>query len=276
MKKHCLSLIVAVAAVLVPTASQVSGQVAGTVTLYEGARLITGEPGAVIESSAFLVENDRFVRVGKKGEIPLPRGATQGRPDRQDRHADARRASCASRLLQVEHRAPASSDELHARAAAQRSAAVRVLRRGHRAQSRRRPPRSRLSGSRRMAKNAAAGRRALLHRRPGLCRPECGTGRRASGCRLQRHDRRRRPGRTCRSWPRGRSTAGSRSGTTRDAARWLPRSSAPSSTRPTRTSCASPRTSTSSRTSRISCAWASTAWRIPRGGRNRSSRWTMS
>jgi hypothetical protein len=64
-----LALIIAVAAVYGPTTSSVSGQVVGTVTLYEGARLITGEPGAAIESSAFIVDNDRFVRVGKMGEI---------------------------------------------------------------------------------------------------------------------------------------------------------------------------------------------------------------
>jgi hypothetical protein len=33
--------------------------------LFEGARLITGDGGAPIEDSAFLVENDRFTGVGK-------------------------------------------------------------------------------------------------------------------------------------------------------------------------------------------------------------------
>jgi hypothetical protein len=75
--KHFLALIVGVAVALVPNTSPVSGQVAATVTLYEGARLITGEPGPSIDSSAFIVENDRFVRVGKKGELALPRGATR-------------------------------------------------------------------------------------------------------------------------------------------------------------------------------------------------------
>ena len=42
--------------------------------LFEGARLITGEDGAPIENSAFLVENNRFTRVGKKGEIQAPKG----------------------------------------------------------------------------------------------------------------------------------------------------------------------------------------------------------
>jgi imidazolonepropionase-like amidohydrolase len=45
-------------------------------TLYEGARLITGD-GSVIENSAVLVTNDQFTRVGRKGEVPLPAGATR-------------------------------------------------------------------------------------------------------------------------------------------------------------------------------------------------------
>jgi imidazolonepropionase-like amidohydrolase len=47
-----------------------------TVTLYEGARLITGD-GAVIENSAFIVTNNLFTRVGRKSELPLPAGATR-------------------------------------------------------------------------------------------------------------------------------------------------------------------------------------------------------
>jgi len=75
--KHPLALLIAVAAVLIPNANSVSGQVGGAATLFEGARLITGEAGAALENSAFIVENDRFVRVGKKGELALPRGAAR-------------------------------------------------------------------------------------------------------------------------------------------------------------------------------------------------------
>src|SRR5713101_5687115 len=46
-----------------------------TVTLFEGARLITGNAAAPIESSAFIIENDRFTSVGRKGELRLPSGA---------------------------------------------------------------------------------------------------------------------------------------------------------------------------------------------------------
>ena len=46
-------------------------------TVFEGARLITGEAGAPIEDAAFLVEGTAFTRVGRRGEIPLPDGASR-------------------------------------------------------------------------------------------------------------------------------------------------------------------------------------------------------
>src|SRR5258706_10445277 len=57
------------------TRSQPQG--APRVVLYEGARLITGDGSAAIENSAFLVTGNQFTRVGRKGEIPLPAGATR-------------------------------------------------------------------------------------------------------------------------------------------------------------------------------------------------------
>jgi imidazolonepropionase-like amidohydrolase len=42
--------------------------------LYEGARLITGGDEAPIENSAFLVENGRFTRVGRRGDVAAPAG----------------------------------------------------------------------------------------------------------------------------------------------------------------------------------------------------------
>jgi imidazolonepropionase-like amidohydrolase len=47
------------------------------VTLYEGARLIAGDGSPAVENSAFLVTGTTFTRVGRKGEIPLPAGATR-------------------------------------------------------------------------------------------------------------------------------------------------------------------------------------------------------
>jgi imidazolonepropionase-like amidohydrolase len=48
-----------------------------TVTMFEGARLILGTGAAPIESSAFIIENDRFTSVGRKGELRLPSGAAR-------------------------------------------------------------------------------------------------------------------------------------------------------------------------------------------------------
>jgi imidazolonepropionase-like amidohydrolase len=56
---------------LVSSSWLVKGQGA---TLFEGARLITGDGSTPIENSAFLVENTQFTRVARRGQIPLPAG----------------------------------------------------------------------------------------------------------------------------------------------------------------------------------------------------------
>jgi len=45
------------------------------VTVFEGARLITGDGSAAIEDSAFIVQNGRFTAVGRKGQLKVPAGA---------------------------------------------------------------------------------------------------------------------------------------------------------------------------------------------------------
>ena len=57
-------------------ASAQRGAIAGA-ALFEGARLITGDGGAAIEDSAFLVENAHFTRIGRRGEVPAPAGAAR-------------------------------------------------------------------------------------------------------------------------------------------------------------------------------------------------------
>ena len=59
--------------------SQVERQAPGLtgVTVFEGARLIAGDGGAPIENSAFIVENNQFTRVGRKGELQIPAGAAR-------------------------------------------------------------------------------------------------------------------------------------------------------------------------------------------------------
>jgi imidazolonepropionase-like amidohydrolase len=51
------------------------GPQTAAVVLYEGARLVNTDGSAPIESSVFIVQNGRFTAIGRKGEIPLPKGA---------------------------------------------------------------------------------------------------------------------------------------------------------------------------------------------------------
>ena len=50
---------------------------AGGATLFEGARVVVGDGSAPIESGALLVENGQILKVGKKGEVRPPAGATR-------------------------------------------------------------------------------------------------------------------------------------------------------------------------------------------------------
>ncbi|MBI3049534.1 MAG: amidohydrolase family protein [Acidobacteria bacterium] len=47
----------------------------GAATVFEGARLITGDGGAPIENSAFIVENGQVTGVGRRGTLSVPPGA---------------------------------------------------------------------------------------------------------------------------------------------------------------------------------------------------------
>ena len=49
----------------------------GSFILFEGAQLISGDGSAPIENSAFLMENNRISKVGKKGQVQAPPGATR-------------------------------------------------------------------------------------------------------------------------------------------------------------------------------------------------------
>jgi imidazolonepropionase-like amidohydrolase len=63
----CFALIVA-AFVAPPAPAQ---------TLFEGARLIPGDGSAAVEDAAFLVEGGVIVRIGRRGEIAMPAGASR-------------------------------------------------------------------------------------------------------------------------------------------------------------------------------------------------------
>lgn len=73
--KRLLAALLLVLAACSPPAQSEQPQTPGAVTLFEGARLISGAGDAPIESSAFIVENARFARVGKMGELQAPADA---------------------------------------------------------------------------------------------------------------------------------------------------------------------------------------------------------
>ena len=78
---HSIKLL-GIVALTVTAALTLQSQGRRDATLFEGARLITGvgaygENIEVIEDSAFIVENRRFTRVGRRGQVSLPPGATR-------------------------------------------------------------------------------------------------------------------------------------------------------------------------------------------------------
>ena len=62
------------AACSTPPADPPSSATLSSALMFEGAALIVGDGSPPIAGSAFLVENGRFTRVGKKGELPSPEG----------------------------------------------------------------------------------------------------------------------------------------------------------------------------------------------------------
>src|SRR5438477_9409885 len=72
-------LVVACLCLVAACSSQVNGGQARTtgVTVFEGARLITGDGSAPIENSAFIVRNDEFTVVGRRGDVQVPAGAVR-------------------------------------------------------------------------------------------------------------------------------------------------------------------------------------------------------
>jgi imidazolonepropionase-like amidohydrolase len=74
--------VVVVAAMIGACSSSSSSQAAtpgpgSNATLFEGARLIAGDDNPPIENSAFLVEDRKIVKVGRKGEVEAPAGAAR-------------------------------------------------------------------------------------------------------------------------------------------------------------------------------------------------------
>jgi len=71
MRPIYISLLCAAACVSIATAQQTGP------TLFEGARLITGDGSTPIDDSAFVIQNGKFTAVGKKGKIKAPAGAAK-------------------------------------------------------------------------------------------------------------------------------------------------------------------------------------------------------
>ena len=74
--KRISSYVMAAACLLFAVAS-VQTQTPGRVTVFEGARLITGDGSAPIENAVFIMENNLFTAVGRQGQLQIPAGATR-------------------------------------------------------------------------------------------------------------------------------------------------------------------------------------------------------
>jgi imidazolonepropionase-like amidohydrolase len=72
------SYLAAIAALLLSaSAAPVRGQTPPAVTVFEGARVITGDGSAPIEDAAIVVTGDRITAVGRRGEVAAPSGAAR-------------------------------------------------------------------------------------------------------------------------------------------------------------------------------------------------------
>jgi len=76
MRRALWSLVSSLVCLVLFTSSPAESQGQG-VTLYEGARLIIGDGTAPIENSAFVVQNNQFTQVGRRGEVQAPAGAAR-------------------------------------------------------------------------------------------------------------------------------------------------------------------------------------------------------
>jgi imidazolonepropionase-like amidohydrolase len=65
------------AALTVACTSTGGAQTRSTATVFEGARLITGDGSTPVDNAVFIVENHRFTQVGRAGEVQVPADATR-------------------------------------------------------------------------------------------------------------------------------------------------------------------------------------------------------
>ena len=153
--------------------------------LFEGARLVTGEPRAPLDDSAFLVDAGRITAVGARGTVKAPPGATV--IDLRGKTVMPALVDAHSHLGYTDVRTgPDNRCQLHASNLLdhlRRYAYLRHRRDGEPG------PRSRRAALR-AAGDAHPRRGALPHRRTrhrdAECRAECGV---LEGCGVRRHDR---------------------------------------------------------------------------------------
>ena len=72
-----VALSAALSSGVVLTAACAEADAGSGATVFEGARLISGDGSTPIEDAVFVVENDRFTQVGPRTEVQIPRGATR-------------------------------------------------------------------------------------------------------------------------------------------------------------------------------------------------------
>jgi imidazolonepropionase-like amidohydrolase len=72
MAFRLIACLIVLTALAVRAPGESDAQTSASVSLYEGARLITGDARPVIESSAFVVERGLITRVGRQGEVNPP------------------------------------------------------------------------------------------------------------------------------------------------------------------------------------------------------------
>ena len=73
---YWLFVLLLVAATFAARVASQAPQATG-VTVFEGARLIVGDGSAPIENAAFVVQNNRFAQVGRRGQVKVPAGAAR-------------------------------------------------------------------------------------------------------------------------------------------------------------------------------------------------------
>src|SRR5690242_14554082 len=63
-------------ALVVIASAALFSQTRGGAVAYEGARLLTGDTTAPIDNGVFVVQNGRFIGVGRRGAVRIPGGAS--------------------------------------------------------------------------------------------------------------------------------------------------------------------------------------------------------